>query len=346
VNAYAVRDVAQPDEEFGNSATQKEFRQLIPKDEVWLSEKTVGPEGLLFMADAVTRLKQEADGVPEGRAYTAGLNVERLLRERLNGVKFRAGRPYKRVPPEIYVERYITLPDVKFPVEVWVVDAALVRSLYKTDYTEGGHGYVYRWVPKGEIWIEHTLDYRELPFIVAHEYLELRLMRDARLDYDTAHAICSKVEFKLRKNLPIKMFLAPGRRKMTKRDLPRLTAQDFFDYVVQQYVKTRVRGCKGNSRKKAGVRECGGTGRRTLKCVARPVGQAGGLPHGSRTPYWLGSLTRPRNRTVLVAGSRITYTNGWSARNVTGGGGRNTAVGLTPIPVAAAASVPFSSTLT
>jgi hypothetical protein len=237
VNAYAVSDAAQPDEEFGNFATQKEFRNLIPKGEVWLSEKTVEPEGLFFMADAMMWLKQEAHGVPEERAYTAGLNVERFLRERIDGIKFRAGRPHKRVPPEIYVEHYATLPDVKFPVDVWVIDAGLVRSLYKTDYTEGGHGYVYRWVPKGEIWIEHTLDHRELPFIVAHENLELRLMRDAKLDYDTAHEICSKVEFKLRKNEPIKLFLAPGRRKMTKADLPRLTSEDFFEYVVKHYVE-------------------------------------------------------------------------------------------------------------
>jgi len=62
-------------------------------------------------------------------------------------------------------------------------------------------------------------------------------MRDAKLDYDTAHEICSKVEFQLRKNEPIKLFLAPGRRKMTTGDLPQLTSEDFFDYVVKHYVR-------------------------------------------------------------------------------------------------------------
>src|SRR5438477_12528769 len=138
------------------------------------------------------------------------------MREKLNGAKFRDGKPHKQVPDALYLERYIILPDPRGPVQVWLVDGNLARSYYKTDYTEGGHGYVYRWVPKPEIWVEWAVDRRELPFIVAHEYLELRLMRDAGVEYDPAHEICSTVEFELRKNDRVKMFLAPGRRKLHK----------------------------------------------------------------------------------------------------------------------------------
>ncbi len=154
----------------------------------------------------------------DGRSYSEGIRVERLLREQLNHVKFRGAGPQKRVPQEVYVQLYATLPDKdEAVVEVWIVDANVVRSLYKTDYTEGGHGYIYPWVPRDEIWIEDTLDSRELPFIVAHEYLERRLMRDEKLDYDTAHDICSRVEFHLRKNQRVKLFLAPGRARFTKK---------------------------------------------------------------------------------------------------------------------------------
>jgi hypothetical protein len=242
VNAYAVRDLAQPDEEFGSFATQDDFRDLIPRGEVWLDEHTIQKEGLFFIANALTQLKEQARGVPEDKAYTEGIHIEQMLRERLNHRKFRGGRPQKRVPEEVYVRRYATLPDKDGTVTVWVVDGNIVRSLYKTDYTEGGHGYVYPWVPRDEIWIEESLDRRELPYIVAHEYLEHRLMRDAKLDYDTAHEICSRVEFKLRKNQRIKLFLAPGRRKIHKRDLPRLADDDFFHYVVNHFVKTRRDG--------------------------------------------------------------------------------------------------------
>ena len=35
-----------------------------------------------------------------------------------------------------------------------------------------------RWPVKGEIWLDQSIHPRELPFILVHEYLELRLMRD------------------------------------------------------------------------------------------------------------------------------------------------------------------------
>ncbi len=76
-----------------------------------------------------------------------------------------------------------------------------------------------------------------MPFIAAHEYLERRLMRDAGMEYDPAHEVCSAVEFDLRKNEPVKMFLAPGRRKVRKTDLPGLTSREIFDYVLEHYVK-------------------------------------------------------------------------------------------------------------
>lgn len=239
VNGYAVRDVAQPDEEFGCFATSEDFPSLIPKGEVWLAEQTVEREGLFFIANALTQLKEEARGMPD-RAYTKGINVERMLREQMNHLKFRGAGPQKRVPKEVYVRLYATLPDKDdAEVKVWIVDANVVRSLYKTDYVEGGHGFVYPWVPNDEIWIEDTLDPRELPFIIAHEYLERRLMRDEKLDYDTAHDICARVEFHLRKNQRVKLFLAPGRRKVHKKDLSKLASDELFQYVVQHHVKTR-----------------------------------------------------------------------------------------------------------
>lgn len=237
VDASTIRNIAQPDEEFGNFATCEEFPNLISEGQIWLGEKNLDKEGVFFIADALVRVRAKENGTPEERAYTAGLNVERELREKLTGLKFRAGRPHKRVPPPLYVEHYITLPDVKFPIEVWLVDGNMVRSLYKTDYTEGGHGYVYRWVPKGEIWVEKDLDRWELPFILSHEYLELRLMRDEGIEYDQAHEICAKVEFNLRKGRGGKPILAPGQRRLAKRDLPKLTRAEIFEYVLKTYSK-------------------------------------------------------------------------------------------------------------
>jgi hypothetical protein len=236
VNAYAVRDAAQPDEEFGNFATRDEFPDLIPAGEIWISEKLAEKEGVFFIANALTQQARQAAGATD-RAYDDGLEVERLLREKLNGIEFRDGKPHRHVPPDIYLEPYITLPDPEGEVRVWLVDGNLARSYYKTDYTEGGHGYVYPWVPRPEIWVEDGVDRREVPYIVSHEYLERRLMRDEELDYDTAHEICSKVEFNLRKCKGATPLLVRGRRKLTKTDLPRLTGDDVFEYVKRTYVR-------------------------------------------------------------------------------------------------------------
>jgi hypothetical protein len=242
VNGLAVRNVARPDEEFGNFATADEFPDLIPRGEIWISQKLAAEEGIFFIANALTQLKRQADGLSPDKAYDEGLAVERLLREKLNGVEFRDGQPHQQVPGTIYLRRYTSLPDPEGTVEVWQVDGNLVRSYYKTDYTEGGHGYVYPWVPRPEIWVEDGVDYRELPFITAHEYLERRLMRDAGMGYDRAHEVCSVVEFDLRKGGEVKGFLAPGRRKVRKPDLPRLTSPELFDYVLKNYVKKSRRG--------------------------------------------------------------------------------------------------------
>ena len=93
-------------------------------------------------------------------------------------------------------------------------------------------------MPKSEIWLEETLKQSELPYILAHEFLERRLMHDAGLDYDTAHNICSKVEYTLREGGGPIDILTSG-RKLTKADLPRLAKDEFFDYVVGRYVRKK-----------------------------------------------------------------------------------------------------------
>src|SRR5947209_8981597 len=68
VNAFAVRNAAQPDEEFGNFATRDEFPDLVPKGEVWISEKLAPKEGVFFIANALTQRRRQADGATD-KAY-------------------------------------------------------------------------------------------------------------------------------------------------------------------------------------------------------------------------------------------------------------------------------------
>lgn len=237
VRAFAVRNAARVDEEFDNFATSEDFPDLIPAGEVWVSDKVARREGQFFIADAVARLNARAAGADPDKAYTVGLNAERKLREEVTGLEYRGGKPHQRIPGEVYVREYATLPDERFPITVWRVDGCVVRCFYKTDYVEGGHGYVYRWVPKDEIWVETALDPAEVPFIVTHEYTELRLMRDEGLDYARAHEISSRVEFDLRKQDTRRRVPGFGRAKPTREDLPRLTEPEYFEYVKRHYLR-------------------------------------------------------------------------------------------------------------
>lgn len=233
VNGYAVRNSNQRDEEFGNFATYDEFPDCIGEREVWVSEKLALKEGVFFAANALAYLAQVAAGAPNA-AYDAGVAAERTLRESINGVAFRDGRPHKKVPDAIYLSEYVTLPDRKGAVSVRWVDGNLVRSYYKTDYTQGGHHYVYPWVPEQEIWVEDGVDHREIHLIVCHEYLERRLMRDADLQYNRAHGIASALEFDLRKGEGLTRLVAEG-RKVAKPDLRRLADEAVYEFVNAHY---------------------------------------------------------------------------------------------------------------
>lgn len=235
VCGYAVRNASAPDEEFGNFATADEFPDVIGDREAWVSEKLAAEEGVFFAANALAYLNRMAAGEPDA-AYDTGLDAERALRETVAGLSYRDGKPHARVPPEVYLEEYLTLPDPKGAVSVRVVDGRLLRCFYKTDYTQGGHGFVYPWVPKPQIWVEAGVDRREFPFVLCHEYLERRLMRDGGLGYDRAHEIASALEYDLLKGAGLTPLLTNGRRgKIGKPDLPSLTRDDVYRFVCDHY---------------------------------------------------------------------------------------------------------------
>lgn len=235
VDAFAVRSRTRHDEEFTNFAIHTDFPSLIPPGEIWIDARLFEAEGIFCLVDALVHLKKREEGVPEAEAYAAGVEAERLLRERINGVRYRGGRPHRQTPPEVYLNEYTTLPDPSGPVRARLVDGNLVRSLYRTDYVEGGHGFVYPWVPRGEVWLEQGVATRELPFVLAHEYTELRLMRDDGLAYDPAHSIAAKVEFALREGDSLRDLLAPPGRPFTKAQVGRLTSTEFYHAVKRRY---------------------------------------------------------------------------------------------------------------
>lgn len=88
--------------------------------------------------------------------------------------------------------------DARANVMVWLVDGEYVRNHLNIEYVEGGHHYRYDFIPENEVWLEETLDKREISETLVHELHERRRMKHDGWDYDKAHEEASKVEAEVR----------------------------------------------------------------------------------------------------------------------------------------------------
>lgn len=81
--------------------------------------------------------------------------------------------------------------------EIVLVDGTHVRNNYDSDFSQGGNGYRYRFIPRRELWIDAQISPDEWPLIAFHECEESELMKMG-VDYDHAHAIAKRREDKIR----------------------------------------------------------------------------------------------------------------------------------------------------
>jgi hypothetical protein len=84
-------------------------------------------------------------------------------------------------------------------LQIWVVNGELVRDIYFIDFTEGGHHFVYDFVPYTEVWLDDDLVTAEREFVLLHELHERYLMFKG-MDYLHAHSSSSYVEYQCRRN--------------------------------------------------------------------------------------------------------------------------------------------------
>lgn len=52
---------------------------------------------------------------------------------------------------------YIEKVEEHGDIQVWIVDGFCLRDVFDIEFTEGGHDYVYEFVPVNEIWIDDDL---------------------------------------------------------------------------------------------------------------------------------------------------------------------------------------------
>jgi hypothetical protein len=212
VDDEAIRNNAEYAEEFsdyGVNIGKKGLPTLnfkfIPENEIWVAKSIKAYERQFIVGNALAYIKGIERGTDPGESYDNALAHEKLLRKNDASNKLRIknfrqiNNPvHKDIPGKVYYKKYGTIKDEKETVVIFLVNGRVVRDLYKTDYVEGGHYYVYDWIPKDEIWIEQTVRPDEIPVIILHEFLERTLMKYKKFPYVRAHVAASKAEFEHR----------------------------------------------------------------------------------------------------------------------------------------------------
>ena len=215
VNGEQIRDISKADEEYGLVSIHPYFPKLIPATDIWIEDDVKEDERLFLISSALYALRLIEDGVKIGDAYDKAIKYEKKLRSSEKASKKNPSKTDDKADDDIYIKKYCGIKSDN--LTVWLVDAEKVRDQYKTDYLEGGHGYVYSWIPNNEIWIENGIHNKEIPFIILHEFVERTLMKDKHMKYNKAHEIAAKIEYSKRPD------------KFTKSDVEKLTEKDAIE---------------------------------------------------------------------------------------------------------------------
>ncbi len=134
--------------------------------------------------------------IPKGEAWCdvalAG-EVDFLAKVELSNVSSRMQAVKK------FTQRGV-IPDFKIRTtkqgknNIILVDGSIVRQYIDPWFVCGGHGFVYAYIPKNEIWIDAHMDARDIPHVIVHEALEQQLMRADKKPYDSAHEYATVAE--------------------------------------------------------------------------------------------------------------------------------------------------------
>ena len=174
-------------EDFVNYDCNTEIN-FIPENELWVEKDNIHREIPFYVKRLSTERRLLKSGVPYKKVLEIGLSAERAERAKAKGFK-----PLRisNHPKKLYKKLLFSKQNMK----VWLVNGRIVRDLFYVDYAEGGHDLVYKFIPKGEIWIDDDiLSPSERKFILIHELHERRQMIKKHLSYHKAHKLATKLE--------------------------------------------------------------------------------------------------------------------------------------------------------
>ena len=182
------------DEEFTNFGQHYRY-PYIPVNEFWLDREAEHDERQFFIDHLLAEYKLMAKGMPYEKALAKADRVERRERRR-TGDLIRLTQHGQKLPDgrDVHERLWKKLGN---GLSVWIVDGRLVRSVFDIDFTEGGHDYVYEFVPENEVWIDDAIVEPERSYVLLHELHERNLMASG-WNYSKAHAESSRLEYHYR----------------------------------------------------------------------------------------------------------------------------------------------------
>jgi hypothetical protein len=170
------------DIEFCNYGQPLHF-SFIPKNEIWIDQEAHPNEMRFFIIDALT----EFEHMQKGSSYDQALQAVKKI-DRTKRLQARQNLSLQKKLYTIYKD-----------TSVYIVNGNYVRTYLDPTYTEGGHGYVYDYIPKNEVWIDDDIFPKERPYIFLHELIERYLMKILNFVYKVAHQIASNIELQHRR---------------------------------------------------------------------------------------------------------------------------------------------------
>lgn len=184
------------DREFTNFGQHYRF-PFIPTHEFWIDKQFGADESDYFLSHLILEWHLMSGGATYDEALEKADSEE--VKERKKSALAKKEKISSLnsagVPKNLYKEKIAE----NNGVVVWVVKGEIVRDTYFIDFTEGGHHFVYDFVPLKEVWIDDALNPTERGFVLLHELHERYLMFTG-MSYHHAHYSSSIIEYKCRRD--------------------------------------------------------------------------------------------------------------------------------------------------